>query len=64
MTEGTIVKWLKKEGDSIIAGDSLFEVQTDKAVVTFDTEEDGILAKIFVISLSLFHSLFLNSFNL
>jgi pyruvate/2-oxoglutarate dehydrogenase complex dihydrolipoamide acyltransferase (E2) component len=52
MTEGTIVKWLKKEGDSITAGDSLFEVQTDKAVVTFDTEEDGILAKIFVISLS------------
>jgi pyruvate/2-oxoglutarate dehydrogenase complex dihydrolipoamide acyltransferase (E2) component len=57
MTEGTIVKWLKKEGDSIIAGDSLFEVQTDKAVVTFDTEEDGILAKIFVISLSLSLSL-------
>jgi pyruvate/2-oxoglutarate dehydrogenase complex dihydrolipoamide acyltransferase (E2) component len=58
MTEGTIVKWLKKEGDSIIAGDSLFEVQTDKAVVTFDTEEDGILAKIFVISLSLSFTLF------
>lgn len=48
MTEGTIVKWLKKEGDAISAGDALFEVQTDKAVVTFDTEEEGILAKIFV----------------
>ena len=48
MTEGTIVKWLKKEGDEISPGDALFEVQTDKAIVTFDTEEAGILAKILV----------------
>ncbi|KAL4225617.1 hypothetical protein ACF0H5_016303 [Mactra antiquata] len=46
MTEGTIVKWYKKEGDIINAGDVLCDVQTDKAVVSFDTEEEGILAKI------------------
>lgn len=46
MTEGTIVKWHKKEGDKISPGDVLFEIQTDKAVLAFDTEEEGILAKI------------------
>ncbi|XP_060578333.1 pyruvate dehydrogenase protein X component-like [Ruditapes philippinarum] len=46
MSEGTIVKWYKKEGDTINAGDVLCDVQTDKAVVSFDTEEEGIMAKI------------------
>jgi pyruvate/2-oxoglutarate dehydrogenase complex dihydrolipoamide acyltransferase (E2) component len=46
MTEGTIVKWNKKEGDKISPGDVLFEIQTDKAVLAYDTEEEGILAKI------------------
>lgn len=48
MMEGTIVKWLKKEGDPIQPGDALCDIQTDKAVVTMDTEEEGILAKILV----------------
>lgn len=48
MTEGTIVKWLKKEGDPIAPGDVLCEVETDKAVVAFETEEEGVLAKILV----------------
>lgn len=48
MTEGVIVKWLKKEGDAIAAGDVLCEIQTDKAVMSFETEEEGILAKILV----------------
>lgn len=48
MTEGNIVKWLKKEGDTIAAGDVLCEIQTDKAVMSFETEEEGILAKILV----------------
>lgn len=48
MTEGTIVKWHKKEGDTIAPGDVLCEIQTDKAVVAMDTEEEGILAKILV----------------
>lgn len=48
MTEGNIVKWLKKEGDKISAGDVLCEIQTDKAVMAFETEEEGVLAKILV----------------
>ncbi|XP_063594021.1 pyruvate dehydrogenase protein X component-like [Penaeus indicus] len=48
MMEGTIVKSLKKEGDPIQPGDALCDIQTDKAVVTMDTEEEGILAKILV----------------
>jgi hypothetical protein len=48
MSEGTIVKWLKKEGDAIAPGDVLCDIQTDKAVVSFETEEEGILAKILV----------------
>lgn len=46
MTEGTIVKWLKKEGDSISAGDILAEVETDKAVMEMEAYESGILLKI------------------
>lgn len=48
MTAGTIVKWNKKEGDKISAGDVLCEVQTDKAVMAYEFDEDGILAKILV----------------
>lgn len=48
MTEGNIVKWLKKEGDVIAPGDVLCEIQTDKAVMAFETEEEGVLAKILV----------------
>lgn len=48
MTEGNIVKWLKKEGDKISAGDVLCEIQTDKAIMAYETEEEGILAKILV----------------
>ncbi|XP_046364149.2 pyruvate dehydrogenase protein X component-like [Haliotis rufescens] len=48
MSEGTIVKWLKKEGDVVGPGDVLCDIQTDKAVVSMENEEDGILAKILV----------------
>lgn len=48
MTEGTIVKWHKKEGDQIQPGDMICEVQTDKAVVGMELEEECILAKILV----------------
>ncbi|CAL8082568.1 unnamed protein product [Orchesella dallaii] len=48
MTEGTIVKWMKKEGDAITAGDVLCEIQTDKAVVFMEHDHDGILAKILI----------------
>ncbi|XP_065211325.1 pyruvate dehydrogenase protein X component-like [Planococcus citri] len=48
MSEGTIVKWCKQEGDPVAPGDVLCEIQTDKAVMSFETEEEGILAKILV----------------
>uniref|UniRef100_A0A8C3B128 Dihydrolipoamide acetyltransferase component of pyruvate dehydrogenase complex n=1 Tax=Cyclopterus lumpus TaxID=8103 RepID=A0A8C3B128_CYCLU len=46
MEEGSIVKWLKKEGEAVAAGDALCEIETDKAVVTMESNEDGIMAKI------------------
>ncbi|KAM3918170.1 pyruvate dehydrogenase protein X component, mitochondrial [Leptodactylus fuscus] len=48
MEEGNIVKWLKKEGETVNAGDALCEIETDKAVVTMESSDDGILAKIMV----------------
>ncbi|XP_061318845.1 pyruvate dehydrogenase protein X component, mitochondrial isoform X1 [Pezoporus flaviventris] len=48
MEEGNIVKWLKKEGETVSTGDALCEIETDKAVVTMESSEDGILAKILV----------------
>ncbi|XP_015719071.1 pyruvate dehydrogenase protein X component, mitochondrial isoform X2 [Coturnix japonica] len=48
MEEGNIVKWLKKEGEMVNAGDALCEIETDKAVVTMESSDDGILAKILV----------------
>ncbi|XP_059831407.1 pyruvate dehydrogenase protein X component, mitochondrial [Hypanus sabinus] len=48
MEKGNIVKWLKKEGETVHAGDALCEIETDKAVITFDSSEDGTLAKIMV----------------
>ena len=46
MTEGTIVKWMKNEGESVSAGDVVCEIQTDKAVVALEVDDDGTLAKI------------------
>uniref|UniRef100_W5LE58 Dihydrolipoamide acetyltransferase component of pyruvate dehydrogenase complex n=1 Tax=Astyanax mexicanus TaxID=7994 RepID=W5LE58_ASTMX len=46
MEEGNIVKWLKKEGEAVAAGDALCEIETDKAVVTMESNDDGVLAKI------------------
>lgn len=48
MQEGTIVKWHKKEGETVNAGDVLCEIQTDKAVVAVEAEDDGVLAKIVI----------------
>lgn len=48
MEEGTIVKWMKKEGDLISPGDVLCEIETDKATISMDSDEEGILAKIIV----------------
>ena len=48
MTEGTIVNWCKKEGEKIEAGDVICEIQTDKAVVAIEADDDSILAKILI----------------
>ncbi len=43
MTEGTLVTWLKKEGDAVKAGDALAEVETDKATMDLEAYEEGTL---------------------
>jgi len=48
MTEGTIVKWLKNEGDRLEPGDAVCDIQTDKAVVSMEVDEEGVLAKIII----------------
>ncbi len=47
MTVGTLVKWLKKEGDAVKTGDMLAEVETDKATMELECFFDGTLLKIF-----------------
>ncbi|TGM34443.1 pyruvate dehydrogenase complex dihydrolipoamide acetyltransferase [Leptospira biflexa] len=46
MEEGTIVKWLKNEGDAISPGDILAEVETDKAVMEMEAYDAGVILKI------------------
>jgi pyruvate dehydrogenase E2 component (dihydrolipoamide acetyltransferase) len=48
MTEGKIVSWNKKEGDSIVVGDVILEVETDKAIMEVESQNKGILGKILV----------------
>jgi len=48
MTEGTLAKWLKKEGDKVSSGDLLAEIETDKATMEFEAADDGVLGKILV----------------
>src|SRR5438105_12165576 len=47
MTVGTLVKWLKNEGDPVKSGDMLAEVETDKATMELESFFDGTLLKIF-----------------
>ncbi|KFY06825.1 hypothetical protein V492_07716 [Pseudogymnoascus sp. VKM F-4246] len=46
MTEGNIATWKVKEGDSFVAGDVLLEIETDKASMDVEAQDDGIVAKI------------------
>jgi pyruvate dehydrogenase E2 component (dihydrolipoamide acetyltransferase) len=48
MTTGTLVKWLKKEGDALASGDMIAEVETDKATMEVENFEDGVLLKLYV----------------
>ncbi|KAI0715258.1 pyruvate dehydrogenase [Earliella scabrosa] len=46
MTEGGIASWKKKEGETFAAGDVLLEIETDKATIDVEAQDDGVLAKI------------------
>lgn len=48
MTEGGIADWKKAEGEAFAAGDVLLEIETDKATIDVEAQDDGILAKIVV----------------
>ena len=48
MTEGTLAKWLLKEGDTVQSGDLLAEIETDKATMEVEAADDGVLARILV----------------
>ena len=48
MEEGTLAKWLVKEGDTVRAGDLLAEIETDKATMEFEAVDEGIIGKLLV----------------
>jgi pyruvate dehydrogenase E2 component (dihydrolipoamide acetyltransferase) len=48
MEEGTLAKWLVKEGDTVASGDILAEIETDKATMEFEAVDEGTIAKILV----------------
>ena len=48
MTEGTLARWLKAEGDAVSAGDAIAEIETDKATMEVEVVDDGVLGKIVV----------------
>lgn len=48
MTQGTLSEWEKEEGDFIDVGDVIFTVETDKANVGYDAQDEGYLAKILI----------------
>ena len=48
MEEGTLAKWLVKEGDTVQSGDILAEIETDKATMEFEAVDEGVIGKILV----------------
>ncbi len=48
MEEGTLAKWLVKEGDMVSSGDILAEIETDKATMEFEAVDEGVISKILV----------------
>ena len=48
MTEGTLARWLKKEGEAVKAGDVIAEIETDKATMEVEAVDEGVLGKILV----------------
>lgn len=48
MEEGTLAKWLVKEGDTVQSGDLLAEIETDKATMEFEAVDEGVIGKILI----------------
>ena len=48
MEEGTLAKWLVKEGDSVTSGQVIAEIETDKATMEFEAVDEGIIGKIVI----------------
>ncbi len=48
MEEGTLAKWLVKEGDTVSSGDILAEIETDKATMEFEAVDEGVVGKILI----------------
>ncbi|MEN8889011.1 MAG: pyruvate dehydrogenase complex dihydrolipoamide acetyltransferase [Celeribacter marinus] len=48
MEEGTLAKWLVKEGDTVKSGDVIAEIETDKATMEFEAVDEGVIGKILV----------------
>ncbi|MDZ4275609.1 MAG: pyruvate dehydrogenase complex dihydrolipoamide acetyltransferase [Erythrobacter sp.] len=48
MEEGTLARWLVKEGDTVSSGDIMAEIETDKATMEFEAVDEGVIAKIAV----------------
>ena len=48
MEEGTLAKWLVKEGDRVSSGDLLAEIETDKATMEFEAVDEGVIGKLLV----------------
>ncbi|MET0748428.1 MAG: biotin/lipoyl-containing protein, partial [Rhizobium sp.] len=48
MEEGTLSKWLKKEGDKVTSGDVIAEIETDKATMEVEAIDEGVIGKLLV----------------
>ena len=48
MEEGTLAKWMVKEGDTVKSGDILAEIETDKATMEFEAVDEGVIGKILI----------------
>ena len=48
MEEGNLAKWVKNEGDKIVAGDVIAEIETDKATMEVEAVDEGTLGKILI----------------
>ena len=61
MTEGTLARWLKKEGEAVRSGDVIAEIETDKATMEFEAIDEGmpLLAFLFLVALGVDYNIFL-----